>query len=232
MPKRSAERIRTESPSGEVATVTSKKAQRGPLLSSVFMVMLATAATGLLVVVGFQTLPESVIPSTFGGEDRESRNVQVTENPATVAPATVRPTSGPSSAAPTVAPTQGNDRTPGPARTSTTSVSKPGTRPTTTKSPTKAPATTAPPKKTASPSPTVKPTTPAPTSTTQAPSPAPTCGTGRKPRCPRAAEASATPSGYSTTSSRSYDSSSDAPSHSETKAKKNGGKARGKSSRK
>lgn len=225
--------IRTESPSGEVATVTSKKAQRGPLLSSVFMVMLATAATGLLVIVGFQTLPESVIPSTFGGDDHESRNVQVTENPATVAPTTVRPTSAPGSSAATVAPTQG-PRTPGPARTSTTSVRNPGTQPVATKAPTKAPATTAPPKKTTSPSPTVKPTTPAPTATTQAPSPAPTCGTGRKPRCPGSAEPAATgsPSGYSTTSYQSYDSGSETPSYSETKAKKNNGKARGKAGRK
>lgn len=219
--------------------MTSKKAQRGPLLSSVFMVMLATAATGLLVIVGFQTLPESVIPSTFGGDDHESRNVQVTDNPATVAPATVRPTSAPGSSAPSVAPTQGPEatedgRTPDPVRTSTTgTVRDPGTQPTTTKAPTKAPATTTPPKKTTSPSPTVKPTTPAPTSTTQPPSPAPTCGTGRKPRCPRSAEPAATssPSGYST-SDRSYDSASPAPSYSETKAKKNDGKARGKAARK
>jgi hypothetical protein len=212
--------IRTERPSGEVATVTSKKAQRGPLLSSVFMVMLATAATGLLVIVGFQALPESVIPSTFGGEDREARNVQVTESP-TDAPASVRPTSGPGSSAPTVAPSQAAERTedartPGPVSTSTTSVGNPGSGPTATKAPTKAPATTAPPRKTTSPSPTVKPTTPAPTSTTQAPSPAPTCGTGRKPRCPRSAEPAATPTSYSTSGYQSYDSSSDAPSPSGT----------------
>jgi hypothetical protein len=62
--------------------VERRKSQRGSLLSSIVMVMLATVATGMLAFIGFQALPDSVIPATFGGEDRSSRHVNVSEAPA------------------------------------------------------------------------------------------------------------------------------------------------------
>lgn len=54
---------------------------RGPLLSSVVMVALASVATGLLAVVGFQAIPETVVQSTFGSHDEKPRHVLVSETP-------------------------------------------------------------------------------------------------------------------------------------------------------
>jgi hypothetical protein len=191
---------------GEVATVTQPKTQRGPLLSSVVMVMLATAATGLLAIIGFQALPDSVVPSTFGGDNHETRNVDVSDSPS--AKPSAKPASTPS---PTAIPSSNvpvPDRTthaPDPVRTTTAA------RPTTTKTTTAT--TPPPPKKTTTPKPTPTPTA---TQTTQAPSPAPTCGTGRKPRCPRQPSPASTPSSTSSATTSSYE----APSYSSTKAGK------------
>lgn len=184
------------------------KAQRGPLLSSVVMVMLATAATGLLALIGLQALPDSVVPSTFGGDDHEARSVDVSESPTPAT--TAKPSAKPSPTATGVAPSARETSTvPNPVRTATTVA---------TTGPTKAPTkTTAPVKKTTSPSPTAT-KTPSPTATTQAPSPAPSCGTARKPRCPKAAETSApafSPSAYTYSS---YD-AGDPPTYSETQSK-------------
>lgn len=152
-----------------------RKPQRGPLLSSVVMVMLATAATGLLVVIGFQGLPDTVIPSNFGAaNDHETRNVDVSDSP-TPTPGPRQPSVQPSSATPT--PVKTTNRYVRPAA--------PGSNPQPTSEPTTVRATTAPPKKTTSPSPSPTKVSPSPTSTTQPPSPAPSCGTGRKPRCPK-----------------------------------------------
>lgn len=161
------------------------KPQRGPLLSSVVMVMLATAATGLLVIIGFQGLPDTIVPSNFGGGGHETRNVEVSDSPS--ARPEVRPTAPPASTA-TAAP---------PTATRTTAQPRPtftgGNRPTT--QPARPPATTATtaPPKTTKPSPTPTKVSPTPTQTTQAPSPAPSCGNGRKPRCPQSPSAERTP---------------------------------------
>ena len=163
-------------PHGEVATVSRTRKQRGPLLSSVVMVMMATAATGLLVVVGFQAMPESIVPSTFGGQGHENREVDVSDSPSpdstgsTSSPA--KSTSAP--AEPTAQETRGGERrTPSRGSATTTSAPAPTTAPTT-----KPPASTAP-------------TTPPPT--TAPSSPSPTCngnGNGHKPKCPKVASPS------------------------------------------
>ena len=172
---------------GEVTAVT-RKTQRGSLLSSVVMVMLATVATALLAFIGFQALPDSVIPATFGGEDRTNRHVNVTESPA---PDSAKPTVVPSTRPPFPSATANPNATvrsdPKPTRNGATSVR-------TTDAPNPVTATTSPPK----PKPTATTTSPKPSpsasQTTQTASPAPTCGTGRKPRCPRSAEPAASTS--------------------------------------
>ena len=195
--------------------MTGNKPQRGPLLSSVVMVMLATAATGLLALIGLQALPDSVVPSTFGGDDHEARSVDISESPepvTTTKPA-VKPSATSTSAAPAPERTTAT-KAPNPVRTATTvATSDPTSGPTRT-----ATKTTAPPRKTTSPSPTAT-KTPSPTTTTQAPSPAPSCGTARKPRCPKAVETS--PPAYSAPGSYSYSSygGGDAPSYSSTQSK-------------
>ncbi|MDQ1712299.1 MAG: hypothetical protein QOE45_1749 [Frankiaceae bacterium] len=154
-------------PCGEVATVTGK-AQRGPLLSSVVMVMLATVATGLLAFIGFQALPDSLIPAVVGGGDHPSRRVRVSDSPTptpTVAPTTVAPTTNPPSSGTAAARSSAPGTSATPAVV-THSSSAPG--------PTKKPVA----KPTKSPTP--KPT-PTPSMTTQAPTPAPTCGSRRCP---------------------------------------------------
>lgn len=208
--------------------MSTPKRQRGPLLSSVVMVMLATIATGLLAVIGFQALPESVIPSTFGGEEPETRRVDVSESPA-VAPPSVRPTG----AQPTATVVPSATKTAGPRSRGTGSPNGSDTPVTSgtagpTAGPTKAPATTAPPKKTISPSPTATKPSPTATSTTQAPSPAPTCGTGRKPRCPKAPSgATASPTTFGSYSATSYDAER-APSYSSTESSDTKAKGKGK----
>lgn len=205
---------------GEVTAVTRQKAQRGSLLSSVVMVMLATVATAMLAFIGFQALPDSVIPTTFGGEGRTNRHVNVTDSP------TPAPESKPSDAPPATRP-------PFPSATANPNATE--NRPTQAPRPTKNTATavrttaapnpvttTAPPK----PKPTATTTSPKPspsaTQTTQTASPAPTCGTGRKPRCPRSAEpaGTATPSRTTTSYGSGSYSDYDAPTKSSTDAKK------------
>ena len=202
--------------------MTRVKAQRGSLLSSIVMVMLATVATGMLAFIGFQALPDSVIPATFGGDDRSSRHVNVSEAPAptqepkridvvpstkppfpsaTANPqATSRPTHDPKPEKTTSTVTRTTDPRPNPV---TTTTKPPAPKPGTT--------TTAPPK-----------VTPSPTQSTQTASPAPTCGTGRKPRCPRSAEpaASTSPARTSSYGTSGYsDTSYETPSKSSTGAK-------------
>ncbi|HEU0130722.1 MAG TPA: hypothetical protein VFQ85_07000 [Mycobacteriales bacterium] len=193
------------------------KAQRGPLLSSVVMVMLATVATGLLAFIGFQTgLVDSVLPTSSNGDDHQSRHVRVTDSPeptpqpglptatANVPTATAQPTTGPTAV-----------RTPDrPAQTRDTNGSQ--AKPVVTTAPQQPPKTTtgAKPKPTTSPSATKSPS-PSPSSTTQAPTPAPTCGTGRQPRCPRtspnAVSTSPTSTGFSSYSFTSSSTSSNDP---------------------
>lgn len=140
---------------------------RGPLLSSVVMVALATAATGLLAVVGFQALPDSSVPSTYGAHDAGNRHIDVTSSPAPTSHHKITPADA-ANPSRTAATTPTHHATSSATRTTTTATAP---RPTTVR--TTAPATTAP-----------RTTSPAPS-----PSPTPTChGNGQK--CRKAAATS------------------------------------------
>jgi hypothetical protein len=161
--------------------MTRQRRQRGPVLPSVVMVLLATVATGLLVVIGFQAVGDSVLPTTFHGKDRAGRNVDVTQSPSTAPRPVFTPAPGTPSAT-GAPPSQGpSSERPSPRATQTSNGG--GPRPTTAPKPVPGKTTAPPPTKKPSPSPNKTPS-PSPSQTTQAPSPAPSCGTGRKPRCP------------------------------------------------
>ncbi|HVF05027.1 MAG TPA: hypothetical protein VNA20_09315 [Frankiaceae bacterium] len=187
--------------------MSGKRAQRAPLLSSVVMVLLATAATGLLVVIGFQGLPQTVVPSTFYGDDHETRHVDVTGTPfvrPTPRATTGRPSSVPAVAPPssTRGPAWGRSYAPGRNRDAVRPVPK-APKPTVTAPP----KTTAPAPK-ASPTPTRTSTAPAP-----APSPTPTCTKRGPDRCPKSAPTrgpsdSSDPSYSESSESRTYSASS------------------------
>jgi hypothetical protein len=148
------------------------------------MVVLATAATGLLAIIGFQALPENIIPSTFGSADHETRRVAVSDTP---------------SAAPRAKTTATASATPTPSDTGAPShVRHVDTGHATTHSgpaPRSAPTTTAPTSKASKPAPakTSGATTPPPPATTSpstSPSPTPSpCGHGNKHKCPSAYDA-------------------------------------------
>lgn len=178
--------------------MSGKRAQRAPLLSSVVMVLLATVATGLLVMIGFQGLPATVVPSTFHSDEHETRYVDVTGTPA------VRPTPRATTGRPSSPAGEPPSSTRGPA--ATPGRRNPGNVPPVPGPP--KPTVTTPPKTTA-PSPTPTKVTPSPTRTSPAPSPSPspTCTRGRGNGCPKSSPKS--DSSYSRSSgSRTYSGSS------------------------
>lgn len=198
------------------------RAQRGSLLSSIVMVMLATVATALLAFIGFQALPESVVPATFGGEDRSSREVDVSESP-------YAPTSTPTGKPTVVAPP--STHPPFPSETANPNASNRTRRPGLSRSADPGRGTTAPKPTAGQPAPAPKPTTtttaPKPTPSTSAPrpspSPSPSCTRGNGNGKCRTAGPSGTTASPRTTSSysgSSYgDSAYDAPTKSSTSAK-------------
>jgi len=115
---------------------------RGPVLSSVVMVGLATAATGLLALAGLQGLPEGVLQSNFGGhESRTPRQVDVTPAPT---PHRTPPPAPPSPAT-TTGPPRHTARVPratAPARPVTTADPKPTPKPAPSPRPTPSPTCT------------------------------------------------------------------------------------------
>lgn len=133
--------------------MTRKAVVRGPVLSSVVMVALASAATGLLAVIGFQALPESVVPSTFGADQHETRNVDVVESPTSVS--TRKPSPTATGVTPTARETGGSTGSVQyPVRTTTRAAAptRTATTPPKTTATTTAPKTTTPPKASAPPS--------------------------------------------------------------------------------
>ena len=184
------------------------RSQRGPLLSGIVMVLLATVATGLLVVIGFQGLPETVVPSTYNDEQHETRHVDVTGGPS------VRPTPHATTGRPSTTPprsTRAPESVPGSVRRPG-SGSRPVTRPTT---PVPPPARTNPPAP--APTKTVAPPTRTPT---HSPSPTPTCTKARG-KCPKTGP-TRQPSGYSASSDTGSGKAAAQPSRTATGRKSTG----------
>jgi hypothetical protein len=159
------------------------------VLPSVVMVLLATVATGLLVVIGFQAVGENVVATTFHRTDRESRNVDVSNSPSSPPRVTTHPAAPSATGAPQAPASDSRPRSGHPARPSSsrsggnvTTAPKPtgGSGKTTAPKPSPAPATSKP-----APKPAPKPS-PSPTkSPSPTPSPTPTCGKGHRPKCPK-----------------------------------------------